>query len=51
MKILKSKSVYYDDVNLIAQPSEIISRSHIERELHRIIVSPMQAVVGKTFAR
>jgi len=51
MKILKSKSIYYDDVNLIAQPSNIISRSHVERELHRIIVSPMQAVVGKTFAR
>ena len=51
MKILKSKSIYYDDVNLIAQPTEIISRSHIKRELHRIIVSPMQAVVGRTFAR
>lgn len=51
MKILKSKSIYYNDINLIAQPSEIISRSHIERELYRIIVSPMQAVVGKTFAR
>lgn len=51
MKILKSKSIYYDDVNLIAQPSDIISRCNIGRELHRIIVSPMQAVVGKTFAR
>ncbi len=51
MKILRSKSIYYDDVNLIAQPTEIISRSDIERELYRIIVSPMQAVVGKTFAR
>lgn len=51
MKILKSKSIYYDDVNLIAQPTEIISRSDIKRELYRIIVSPMQAVVGKTFAR
>ena len=51
MKILKTKSIYYDDVNLIAQPTEIISRSNIERELHRIIVSPMQAVVGRTFAR
>lgn len=51
MKILKSKSIYYNDVNLIAQPSDIISRCNIERELHRIIVSPMQAVVGKIFAR
>lgn len=51
MKILKTKSVYYDDVNLIAQPTTVLSRSHIPKELHRIIVSPMQAVVGKTFAR
>ncbi len=49
-KILDSKSVYYNDVNLIAQPSTIISRSEVPKELNRIIISPMEAVVGETFA-
>lgn len=48
--ILDSKSIYYNDVNLIAQPSQIMSRSEIPKELHRIIVSPMEAVVGESFA-
>lgn len=51
MKFLKTKSIYYDDVNLIAQPTSVISRSNIPKELHRIIVSPMEAIVGKEFAR
>jgi GMP reductase len=49
-EILKSKSIYYNDVNLVAQPCRIKSRKDIPVELHRIIVSPMEAIVGKTFA-
>lgn len=49
--ILNSKSIYYDDVNLIAQPQiHIKSRSEIPKELNRIIVAPMQSVVGEKFA-
>jgi GMP reductase len=49
-KILKSKSIYYNDVNLVAQPCKVKSRKDIPVELNRIIVSPMEAIVGKTFA-
>jgi GMP reductase len=49
-QILKSKSIYYNDVNLIAQPCNVKSRKDIPVELNRIIVSPMEAIVGKTFA-
>lgn len=51
-KILESKSLYYNDINLIAQPSKsfIGSRKEINVDLHRIIVSPMEAVVGEKFA-
>lgn len=49
-KILKSKSIYYNDVNLIAQPCKVRSRRDIPVELNRIIVSPMESIVGKTFA-
>ena len=49
-KILKTKSIYYNDVNLIAQPCKVRSRRDIAVELNRIIVSPMEAIVGKTFA-
>jgi len=48
--ILNSKSIYYNDVNLIARPSSINSRSEIPKEFHRIIVSPMESVVGEKFA-
>lgn len=52
MQILQSKSIYYDDVNLIAQPNNLIaSRKDVPKELNRIFVSPMSAVVGKGFAR
>lgn len=50
-EILQTKSIYYNDVNLIAKPSLISSRSSVPKELHRIMVSPMDAVVGKTFAK
>ena len=49
-KILATKSIYYNDVNLIAQSAKIESRKDVPLELDRIIVSPMSAVVGQTFA-
>ena len=50
MTILNSRSIYYDDVNLIAQPTEVKSRKDIPVDLGRIIVSPMQSIVGLIFA-
>ncbi len=49
-QILKTKSIYYNDVNLVAQPCKVKSRKDIPVELNRIIVSPMEAIIGKTFA-
>ena len=49
--ILKTKSIYYNDINLVAQPAKIESRKDVPLELNRIIVSPMAAVVGQTFAK
>ena len=49
-RILKTKSIYYNDVNLVAQPCKVKSRKDIPVELNRIIVSPMEAIVGNTFA-
>jgi hypothetical protein len=50
MILLNSRSIYYDDVNLIAQPTEVKSRKDIPQELERIIVSPMQSIIGQIFA-
>ena len=50
MELLKTRSIYYEDVNLIAQPTEVKSRKDIPQELERIIVSPMQSIVGLIFA-
>jgi len=50
-KILKTKSIYYNDVNMIAQLGKVPSRSDVPKELNRIIVSPMEAVIGETFAK
>jgi GMP reductase len=50
MEILKTRSIYYDDVNLIAQPTELKSRKEVPQELGRIMVSPMQSIVGALFA-
>ena len=49
-QILKTKSIYYNDVNLVAQPCKVKSRKDIPVELNRIIVSPMEAIIGKEFA-
>lgn len=49
--ILKSKSLYYNDVNIISNKvSQISSRKEVPLELNRLIISPMAALVGKTFA-
>jgi GMP reductase len=50
MILLNSKSIYYENVNLIAQPTEVKSRKEIPQELERIIVSPMQSIIGQIFA-
>lgn len=50
MIMLNSKSIYYDDVNLIAQPTELKSRKDVPQELERIMVSPMQSIIGLIFA-
>lgn len=50
-QILKTKSIYYNDVNLIAQNCNVNSRNEIPKELHRIIVSPMQSIIGYEFAK
>ncbi len=50
MIMLNSKSIYYDNVNLIAQPTEVKSRKEIPQELERIMVSPMQSIIGLIFA-
>jgi GMP reductase len=50
MILLNSRSIYYDDVNLVAQPTEVKSRKEIPHELERIIVSPMQSIIGQIFA-
>jgi len=51
MKFLNSTSLYYDDVNLIAQPNALIkSRKDIIEERWRILVSPMASVIGEKFA-
>lgn len=49
MKLLNTKSIYYDDVNLLAQSCKVESRKDIPKELSRIIASPMSAIVGPTF--
>ncbi len=56
-QFLPTKSLSYDDVNSVAQPqidwqSDPLPqhRGDVPKELHRIIVSPMSAVVGKEFA-
>jgi hypothetical protein len=48
---LPTKSLWMNDVVLIAQIGSVESRENIPRELHRIIVAPMTAVVGSTFAK
>lgn len=51
MIISKEKSIYYDDVNLLAQPCTVKSRKDIPKELWRLIVSPMSSIVGATLTK
>lgn len=48
---LSTRSLYYNDVNLIAQPQSLIqSREQIPIALDRVYVAPMAAIVGEKFA-
>jgi GMP reductase len=48
MPILQTKSLYYNDVNLIGQPGTTLrSRSEVPNEKWRIIVSPMDSLISK----
>lgn len=50
-RILSSKSYYYNDVNLIADKSSragFFSRKEIPEERFRIIVSPMESLIGES---
>jgi hypothetical protein len=57
-KFTNKKSIYYNDVNLLARPTFVdesntlgaLSRKNIPVELNRVYVSPMQAIIGKEFA-
>ena len=49
--ILKTKSIYFNDVNLLPRQGKVKSRKDVPNEMWRIIASPMAAVVGRTFAR
>lgn len=51
VNFLSTKSIYYNDVNLIARPAKVKSRKDVPIELNRVIVSPMAAVVGETFSQ
>jgi IMP dehydrogenase len=51
MEILNSKSIYYDDVNLIAKPNYVLtSRKDVPEEKWRIFTSPMPSICGEKFA-
>jgi GMP reductase len=49
-RFLKTKSLYYHDVNLIASRGHVVSRKQVPCEKHRIMVAPMAAIVGEKFA-
>lgn len=50
-KILESKSIYYNNVNLIAKPGIVKSRSEIPKRLDLIFASPMAAICGPKFVK
>lgn len=49
-RFLKTKSLYYHDVNLIASRGHVVSRRLVADEKFRIMVAPMAAIVGAKFA-
>jgi len=50
-KFTNSKSLYYDDVILLAQPGKVNSRQTIPIEGNRIVVSAMTSIVGPDFIK
>lgn len=48
-KILKTKSLNWSNVNLIAQHGQVKSRQEIPIEGERIVVSAMTSIIGPTF--
>lgn len=49
--LLKTKSIYFNDVNLIPQAGVVKSRKDVPNEIWRVIVSPMVSVIGETFIK
>ncbi|MEK6882243.1 MAG: IMP dehydrogenase, partial [Nanoarchaeota archaeon] len=49
--ILPTKSIYYNDVNILPKLGIVKSRKDVSRELHKIIISPMSSIVGRTFIK
>ena len=49
--ILQTKSIYFNDVNLLPSLGKVRSRKEVPKELFRIIVSPMTSIVGRTFIK
>ena len=47
--ILKTKSIYFNDVCLLPRLGVVKSRKDVPNELYRVIVSPMVSVIGETF--
>lgn len=50
-QFLKTSSLSYKDVNLIAQPSVVSSRKEIPIEMNRIVVSAMTSIIGPSFIK
>jgi IMP dehydrogenase/GMP reductase len=50
VRFLKTKSLYYHDVNLIASKGCVVTRKDVPVERHRIFVAPMAAIIGERFA-
>jgi len=46
---LSTQSIYYDDVNLIAQPGSVKSRKDIKIDNNRIMIAPMSSIIGGEF--
>lgn len=49
--LLKTNSLTYDDVTLLAQPGKVESRKQIPIEGHRIIVAAMTSIICKDFIK
>jgi GMP reductase len=47
--IKPTKSIYFNDVVLLQRAGVVESRKNIPNELYRVIVSPMDALIGRNF--